>query len=504
MTKALCSYLAALGQGRSHQQAVLEAAEAVAQEPWEVVRAGGLLARCTVAVAAERTGIRGDLGLCKPHSQHAVAIVEAGAPYPVIDRTRRRRMGAFDTGPVMARDLVQRAVCAWDKSPESGLDPACGSGAFLLAMSEQGVKTIFGTDQDPLALEVARVAVPQAHLEIADALDEGFPVDLVCGNPPFIPPERQPEAVRAKARRRFPWLSGRFDLVVPFAASAAERCRVGGRVALIVPASMLTQPYGVGLRREWLQSHRVLSLTPPEDFPGASVKVTSFIMERGGGPAPWPCEDLSAADLLGLENAPWHTAVRRADLALVRRIRDRSCALGEHCLVDTGVVAHLPGGSKKHLLEDEPRHGLVPYADAREFFSGERRWLDYRPEAMHRAKRPSMFEEPKIVIQRLRGKRPIRAEVDRTGTYLGHTCTIVQPHSEEAPSLERLTELVCSPVVDAVTRVERGGRLDLYPKDVAAFPLPLAWLEDASITLEAAFDLLPGEVSRLEEIATQL
>lgn len=178
--------------------------------------------------------------------------------------------------------------------------------------------------------------------------------------------------------------------------------------------------------------------------------------------------------------------------------------LGEHCLVDTGVVAHFPGGSKKRLLSDHPREGLVPYADAREFFSGERRWLDYRPEAMHRAKRPSMFEQPKIVIQRLRGKRPIRAEVDHSGTYVGHTCTVVQATSESAPSLARLAELVRSPVVDAVTRIERGGRLDLYPKDVAAFPLPLAWLEDENVNLEVAFGLKPSEVRRLEQIATQL
>jgi len=422
----------------------------------------------------------------------------------VIDQARRRRLGAFDTGSAMARDLVGRAINHGSKRPKSGLDPACGSGAFLLAMSEQGVDRIFGTDQDSLALEVARIAVPKADLQIGDALDAGFAVDLVSGNPPFVPPERQPKLVRAKARRRFPWLSGRFDLVIPFAAAAAERCSTGGTIALIVPASLLTQPYGVGLRREWLRANVLLDLTAPRGFPGASVKVASLIMRRGGGPAPWPCEDLLASDLLDLQNVPFHTDVRRSDLAVVRRIRDRSCSLGDHCLVDTGVVAHLPGGSKNLLLTDVPREGCVPYADARDFFAGERRWLDYRPEAMHRAKRPSMFEQPKIVIQRLRGKRPIRAAVDDSGTYVGHTCTVVQTTSPEAPSLQRLAELVRSPIVDAVTRIERGGRLDLYPKDVAAFPLPLAWLSDERVALETAFGLKPSEVRRLEHIATQL
>jgi hypothetical protein len=169
-------------------------------------------------------------------------------------------------------------------------------------------------------------------------------------------------------------------------------------------------------------------------------------------------------------------------------------------LVDTGVVAHGLHGSKNRLLHDKAGRGRVPYADARGFFAGEIRWLQYKPHQMHRAKTPEMFEDPKIVIQRLRGRSPVRAAIDRDGVYVGHTCTVVQSRDDRA-SLERLLEIVKSPVSDAITRIERGNRLDLYPRDVAAFPFPTSWLAGSDEPLSDALGLSPQDIARLEAVA---
>ena len=149
-------------------------------------------------------------------------------------------------------------------------------------------------------------------------------------------------------------------------------------------------------------------------------------------------------------------------------------------LVDTGVVAHQPGGSREHLISDTPGRGCVPYADAKEFFKGKRRWLSYQPNRMHRAKNPKTFEHPKIVIQRIRGQHGIKAEVCRDGVFVGHTCTVVQPN-EPKLSLERLLDLIRSPVVHWVLAIERGGTSDLYPSAVSAFPIPKRWVDNPEI-----------------------
>ena len=52
----------------------------------------------------------------------------------------------------MARRVVTATVQACDTKPLVGLDPACGTGAFLVAMIEAGVREVYGTDLDPAAL----------------------------------------------------------------------------------------------------------------------------------------------------------------------------------------------------------------------------------------------------------------------------------------------------------------------------------------------------------------
>lgn len=480
MQHALRAWLDRMGRDGDAAAAVVAAAEAVADRPWAVVAEAGLLARCEVAVAPRDLALSRDLRVVR----RGGVTVERGAPYPVPRNAGRRSRGAYDTPAELARAVVGATVGAARRA-RSGLDPACGTGAFLLALAEAGVRDVRGSDLDPVALAVARIAVPSAHLERADALEPGPEADVVVGNPPFVPPERQDKELRAALRRRFPWLRGRFDLVVPFASVAVDRAREAA--GLVLPAPALTQPYGAPLRRRWLERHRVVELRGPLPFRGAAVDVAVLVLAVGeAGALP---SGARPEDVLALEGAPLDPALRPADLDLVRHVRRHSVPLGELCLVDTGVVAHLPGGSREALLSEEPGPGRVPYADAREFFAGVHRWLHYLPERMHRAKRPEMFERDKIVVQRLRGRGPVRAAVDRRGIYVGHTCTVVCPRDGQPVPLDRLCELVRSPLADAVTRIERGHRLDLYPRDLAAFPVPRAWLTDPDLPLEQALRL---------------
>jgi len=492
---ALSAYLKRVASEGDHRDGVIAAARAVGRRPWDVVRFAGLLARCKLERADRDMGLSATLRPVPLASRAAVVRIAEGQPYPVLRHPGRRKRGAFDTPIDMARQVVKTALRSAEGSVRTGLDPACGPGSFLVAMTEAGVPEVFGTDIDPLALEVAQIACPTARLLQEDALRHGPEVDLICGNPPYVPPERQTRALRTELKRRFPWLRGRFDLVVPFAAVAVGRVRTGGAVGLVLPAAALVQPYGAPLRRRWLQRHRITELAGPMPFPGASVDVVLLVLRGDDGPAPVPPHGVSSEELLSLDNAPLDAELMPGDAQLVRSIRSRSVPLGSLALVDTGLVAHGPQGGKARLLSDEPEEGRVPYADARGFFVGERKWLDYQPAQMHRPKKPELFEQPKVVIQRLRGRAPVKAAIDTEGTYVGHTCTVVQSRDERL-SLEAVLELVTSPLVDAITRIERGTRLDLYPKDVAAMPVPEQWLEEgARESLDQAWGL--DDVSRV-------
>ncbi|NCG19869.1 MAG: hypothetical protein GWP91_12745, partial [Rhodobacterales bacterium] len=367
MKRALVAYVDRVGKGGDHLQGVIAASEAVAERPWDVVHLAGRLGRGRLAIAAEDFGITAALKKVKVDNVRAVVRIAKGQPHPTSDHKGRRSRGAFDTPVDMARRVVSATIRAGKTPPRIGLDPACGTGAFLVAMLEAGVPEVYGTDLDPVALAVAQVAAPKARLLIDDGLKHGPEVDMHCGNPPFVPPERQSKELRTELRRRFPWLRGRFDLVIPFAAAAAARVKSGGSIGLVLPAPALVQPYGAVLRRRWIQRHRLVDLSGPHPFPGASVKVMLVVMQIDGGPSPLPAFGISPEELLRLENVPLNADLRPGDVDLVERIRRDSVPLSSLCLVDTGLVAHGPDGGKARLLYDEPGERRVPYADARGF-----------------------------------------------------------------------------------------------------------------------------------------
>lgn len=496
MQTALAHYLHVRAHGGDHLTAVRSAAEAVASDPWRVVETGGRLARARPRVAMADLGLTADLTAVGPDHRRAIVRVEQGQPYPAADPAQRRRKGAWDTPRSLARSMVDATVVAARRT-RRGLDPACGAGALLVALDEAGVADLVGTDLDPMVIEVARIACPRARLSVADALESGDSADVVCSNPPFVRSERQDKALRAELRRRLPWLRGRFDLVVPFAALVGERVTDGGALGLVMPHAAFVQPYASGLRRRWLRSHRLRRLEGPVPFGTAAVQVGWIVMQVG----PSPAEDRFPVDAaLRLPDAPLSRWLESRDVAILEQMAAVSEPLGQLCEVDTGLVAHGPGGGKARLLTDEPLPGTVPYADARDFFAGTTRFLHWRPDEMHRPKRPELFEDAKIVVQRIRGRSAVRAAVDREGLYVGHTCTVVRPWGPGL-DLDALVTLVQSSLVDGYTRIRGGGRLDLYPRDVAAIPVPRRWLVDPTIELATAFGLDAASVERLAEVA---
>jgi SAM-dependent methyltransferase len=399
-----------------------------------------------------------------------IAFVPRGAPYPSLDRHGKKRRGAFDT----PRDLARRVV-AMAGQGTSARDIACGTGAFLVALGSAGVRHVEGVDSDPAAVAVASVAAPRARVELGDGLEAREGVDLVVGNPPFVPPERQDRELRRALQKRFPWLRGRFDLAVPFAAVALEQARRG--VALVVPWSLLTQPYAMPLRRRWLAEHAITALEGPIRFPGATVDVALIAISRGA-PVRLP-SGVEPEELLRLASCSLDPCVLAGDVAAVEQIRAASIELGDVAEIDTGVVSHGPGHGKGDLIFDEPGEGRVPYVDAQDLIDGRMRWLAYRPDRMHRPKRPELFSSPKVLIQRVRGDGPLRAWIDRSGVFAGHTLTVVRP-THPGVTVEDVYALVTSAEVAWMLRVECGRRLDVYPRDVRRIAAPKAWLAHPS------------------------
>lgn len=164
------------------------------------------------------------------------------------------------------------------------LDPGAGTGEFLASVAdrEPGCE-LFGWDVDEGVLGFARRSVPNADLDVRDALApyEGEGFDLIVGNPPYFQFRADPVI-----RERFaPVISGRPNIFALFFQASIEALKPGGRLAFVVPPSMNNGAYFEGLRRfvtatcsiDFLEIAKGAHL-----FEGAQTSVQLIVLTKGG------------------------------------------------------------------------------------------------------------------------------------------------------------------------------------------------------------------------------
>jgi tRNA1(Val) A37 N6-methylase TrmN6 len=193
---------------------------------------------------------------------------------PPIDRKAR---GAFFTPTAIAQFLAEWAIA---RQPNARvLDPMCGEGVFLDATSKhllalgadahQVTDQVFGIDIDKASLQVCAETL-RNHGVSAQLLETDFftvdapnslfgnvgSFDAVIGNPPFVRYQHHTgdsrRASLAAAIRQGVRLSG---LASSWAASlihASAFLRPQGRLAMVLPAELLTVGYAEPVRR-WLR-----------------------------------------------------------------------------------------------------------------------------------------------------------------------------------------------------------------------------------------------------------
>lgn len=200
---------------------------------------------------------------------------------------RRRRLGQYPT-PKPLRDRLLDRCDLWPGMRV--LDPGVGTGEFLASVREREPQAdLYGWDEDPAMISVARRVVPDARLAHRNALDprDGEPFDLVVGNPPYF----QFRAAPALRDRFGGVISGRVNIFALFFQVGLEALRPGGRLAFVVPPSMNNGAYFERLRRylvaraeiEFLEIRR-----EPDLFDRARTAVQLLVLRSGAGASDGP------------------------------------------------------------------------------------------------------------------------------------------------------------------------------------------------------------------------
>ena len=187
------------------------------------------------------------------------------------------------------RPLVElMADLAEIRPGERVLDPTCGSGTFLVVAQNRG-SDVDGIEVDPELVALCRLnlalhganprSVRQADL-FREPVDDQW--DVILANPPFSVRIDHPDALR-----RFSLAQGRGRVASDtlFLQAAHDRLRPGGRMAVVLPRSILSNDSYSWLR-QWLLARfvRRAVVSLPEGvfrpFGGTTARASVLVLEK--------------------------------------------------------------------------------------------------------------------------------------------------------------------------------------------------------------------------------
>jgi adenine-specific DNA-methyltransferase len=193
-------------------------------------------------------------------------------------RSARKSNGVHYTPSELAAFVARRALAQLNKADYVALDPACGDGQLLLALSVEAAALglpqphLVGIDSDRDAVAVAAerlASAPAASvvLKSADFLtvdadgtsDLPASYDLVISNPPYVRTQVL-GAARAQALAQQFGLSGRVDLYQAFIAAMTAKLAAGGVLGLLCSNRFLTTKGGKSLRSLLLRHYDIAEL----------------------------------------------------------------------------------------------------------------------------------------------------------------------------------------------------------------------------------------------------
>ncbi len=222
----------------------------------------------------------------------------------------RKSRGAYFTPPAIADYLAEWAV--EEDVSATILDPTCGEAVFLEAAARR--LRDLGADQQQIATQVIGVDLHKEsvrhsqqllhqqglggtflvddffNLSTPDRLDAKLPlVDAVIGNPPYIRYQEHTGMVRKRARQaafdQGVRLSGLASSWAALMVHASGFLKPDGRLAMVLPAELLTVGYAEPIRR-WLRKRFAavhLVMFEQLQFEDAMEKVVLLIARGTGG-----------------------------------------------------------------------------------------------------------------------------------------------------------------------------------------------------------------------------
>lgn len=196
------------------------------------------------------------------------------------DIKKRKKLGQYFT-PKTIRELLLSKLPKKDNADI--LDPACGSGEFLLSCKKYFKNPIlYGFDIDKKLINIASKLVKNASIKNFDFLNIDInkkKYDYIIGNPPYFELKLNEEI----KKKYFDIIKGRVNIFSLFIKTGLDLLKDGGYLAYVVPPSMNNGAYFSKLREYIIKNSSLEYLhiiDGADNFHLANQKVMLIIFKK--------------------------------------------------------------------------------------------------------------------------------------------------------------------------------------------------------------------------------
>jgi len=362
----------------------------------------------------------------------------------------------------------------------------------------------------------------------AGKLQENPGWDAVIGNPPYSNAWAMTDLddvgrnAIAVLNPHKEYLTGHWDLYIPFVGIAFQLMKKGGYHSFILPDAVAKEKYAASLRVSIIHDFLLTRWVHFEDenvFEDVSRHCSIYVIQKEVPPENWevvfdnaphrnePDRGFSKIPLskwlVGPTNQLRPNNVESGSSKIVEKIDARSIRIGQFCYVMVGATVH---SKDKVSFKKADIVTKQPIGNAKRFIDGKTlhryeidydgRFLDYKPDMMYGPRVPELFENHKIIIRKVSEENEgLVVAYDSDRYYCDDRIICVTPYDhvkdagvqleyegylhldKDIPSLLYTTGIVASKITSwyfkkvFATGTLQGSYTDTYPKQVRAFPI---------------------------------
>lgn len=350
---------------------------------------------------------------------------------------KKLRAGAYFT----PGEIIDAALTDMDVSPQSFLDPCCGTGRYLVRAAKRfnlPPNRLFGFDADPVAVAIAGINLLLAYpdhdftpsIRCLDSLEDlangkdGCDTNFLIANTDAI--ATNPPWGGCKNRERYKNLAAHVKSGESFSLFLEKSLRLlrpGGRLSFLLPESMLKIKTHADIRRLVLAETRIAKITTlGRVFSGVFTPIIRLDLIKEPAPADWTatvcCDgrEYQARQMRFAANVnqAFDVAVSPRDAEIMAKIfAVPHQTLAKNAEWALGIVT----GDNSRCVLDAPRDGSEPILRGRDVFKYAAReprcHIVFRPGEFQQVAPERFFRAPEKLIYRFVSDRLVFAYDDR-------------------------------------------------------------------------------------------